>query len=158
MKLNGKNGYDDICQSSSWLGPFGRRVSSFFVQKFLHFLSNSELLSLLTFVFWSLTNSLSVLKSWSLCAKCQSVGIAFNFRTSLRWLFILRFNSVSALAVHIMANCIGLFVLVTLKRSRLDYLSAAECSVVWRAFSFSCGEGLSFRFIESYFVIIFDVL
>ena len=45
-------------------------------------------------------NLASVLKSWSLCAKCRSVGISFNFRTSLRWLFILRFNSVSALPTY----------------------------------------------------------
>ena len=91
----------------------------------------------------------SVLKSGSLCAKCRSAGITFNCRTSLRWLFILRFNSLSAspaycslhlvhstkvygvftLAVRVMVNCISPFVLVTLKRSCLNYLSATECSV-----------------------------
>ena len=47
-----------------------------------------------------LLNFVSVLKSWSLCATCRSVGISFNFRTSSRWLFILRFNSVSALPTY----------------------------------------------------------
>ena len=54
-----------------------------------------------------------------------------------------------------MLNCIDS---IALKRSRINYLS--ECSFVrlpWRAISFSCGEGLSFHFIEFYFVATYDV-
>ena len=47
-----------------------------------------------------------------------------------------------------MANCIGLFVLVTLKRSRLDYLSAAECSVVWRAFLLAAVRDFRFALLN----------
>ena len=59
-----------------------------------------------------MVNFASVWKSWSLCAKCWSAGIAFNFRTSLRWLFILKFNSVSALPIYCnlhLAHSINLF-------------------------------------------------
>ena len=51
-----------------------------------------------------------------------------------------------------MVNCIGPFVLVTLKRSCLNYLSATKRSFVgfaWCAFSFSYGGGLRFTLLNS---------
>ena len=85
-----KNAWDDICQFSSRLSNFGRRVSSF--------LSDSShgfwvfpwcFLCLALFRSCSMiVNLASVMKSWFLCAKYRSAGIAFNFWTSLRWLFV----------------------------------------------------------------------
>ena len=146
---------------SSWLSPFWRRVSSFFIQTFWRFLSNSVMLSLPSFVYWSssmMVNFPSVLKSWSLCAKCRSARIAFNFRINCIPLSIWCIT----LAGHVMVNSISTFVLVTLKLRR-NYLSATESSVVWWAWravssQFSYSEGLSFYFVEFYFVTTCDAL
>ena len=58
-----------------------------------------------------------------------------------------------------MVNCISPFVLVTLKRSPLNYLSATEHLLFDKhSVHFPLAEGISFHFIEFYFVTTYNVL
>ena len=90
---------------NSWLLPLGFKVSSFRIQKFSLSFNKFFMVSLLKVLLriCSIMIKLaSLLNIWSFIAKWRKAGIASALYIFLRWLFSLKWKSVSALPTYCM--------------------------------------------------------